>query len=305
MYNRLVTFFFEAFAGGLLAIFTPYVYAIFPVLLSYINTHGAKRQQTAKNSFVCAFFIILIFMTLGFAVGALEMFTHINRFANHWLFNLIFFRIFIVLGLSFLGMFEINVPEKIMGRIHFSFGVRSIKELFYLSIALPAATFSSTGPIVGLLFVVLKGGGLYGPVVAMLGFSLGFGLPFIFPGIINFISKSINWLNQIRVILGFFSLVIALKFLSNTDLALNLNIISDQVFIAILILLAAFLGIYMLGYLRLTNDYLSPPNQFNQTYVSILHLMLSIAFFSLAVYLLPGMWGAPVTKIAFFLPHIP
>ena len=298
----LLWIFFEAMLLGILAVFTPYVYAVLPMTLSYISVLSRSRGHKLRNSVYYALALISIFLALGLLLSILISTTGFYQLADHWIFNLVFFRIFLMLGLSFLGAFEINLPVKWAHKIDKKAGVDSVKEIFFMALSLPVVTISSTGPIAGLVLLFAGRGGFLGPVFGMLGFSLGFVSPFIFPSILNLISRSINWLNHVKVLLGFGSLLLCLKFLSNADIALDWNLIDNDIFIAMMLCLSLMMGLYMLGIIRLTNDYLHIQNVYGQEYVSLSRLFLAIAFLSFAVYLLPGLWGAPLNQIQGFLP---
>lgn len=299
----LLSIFFEAMLLGILAVFTPYMYAILPLTLSYLSIISKDRGHVFKNTFFYAISLVSIFLALGVILSVIISTTRFYQLADHWVFNLIFCRIFFMLGLSFLGAFEISLPVKWAHKINAKAGLDSFREIFFMALSLPVVTISSTGPIAGLVLLFAGKGGFLGPISGMLGFSLGFVLPFIFPAIISFISKSITWLNHVKVLLGFLSLLICLKFLSNADISLGWNLIDNDTFIVLVMGLSAMMGLYMLGFVRLTNDYLHIQNIYGQDYISISRLLLAIAFFTFAIYLLPGLWGAPLHKIQIFLPQ--
>ncbi len=299
----LLWLFFESFFLGILAVFTPYVYAILPLTLNYISVISKNRGHVLRNNIFYALSLISIFLALGLILSVIVTTTGFYQFADHWLFNLIFCRIFLMLGLSFLGAFEINLPVKWAQKINSKAGLDSFKGIFFMALSLPVLTISSTGPIAGLVLLFAGKGGFLGPLTGMLGFSFGFVLPFVFPVFINLISKSITWLNHVKVLLGFFSLLLCLKFLSNADIALDWNLIDNDIFIVMVMCLAGMMGLYMLGYVRLSNDYLHIQNVYGQDYVSISRLVLAIAFLSFSVYLLPGLWGAPLYHVQAFLPQ--
>ena len=300
----LLALFIEALVAGLLAVFTPYVYAILPVTISYISIISGGRKHAVRNSFFYAVSLTGIFCFIGLIISILLATTGIYTLTDHWLLSLIFCRVFIMLGLSFLGAFEINLPVRLAHKLDAKAGIDNFKSIFFMALSLLVVTISSTGPIVGLVLIIAGKGGAFGPIVGMFGFSIGFVLPFIFPAIINIVSRSITWLNHIKVLLGFFSILLGIKFLSNADISLGWNLIDDNLFIILWMALASLMGIYMLGFVRLSNDYLYKQNDFGQEYVSISRLLLAIAFFSFAIYLLPGLWGAPLHQVRGFLPQI-
>ena len=172
-----------------------------------------------------------------------------------------------------------------------------------MALTLPIVTFSSTGPIVGLVLVMASDGGSWGPLVGMLGFSLGLSTPFLFPVIINFIASSIAVLNQVKVVLGLLSVLVSFKFLSIAVIKLGWNEIFDrELFIGLWAILCIVLGLYMLGKLKFSNDYVVTRNNHNQEFVTLSRLFIAIASFVLAIYLIPGIFGAPLKGISGFLP---
>ena len=299
----LLWIFLEALFLGILAVFTPYVYAILPITMSYISVITTDKSHVQRNSFYYAVCLISIFVGLGLVLSVLISTTGFYSLADHWIFNLFFCRIFFMLGLSFLGAFEINLPVRWAYKINQKAGVDSLKQIFFMALSLPVVTISSTGPIAGLILLFAGKGGFAGPIVGMLGFSLGFVMPFVFPVFLNLVSKSVTWLNHVKVLLGFSALLIGLKFLSNADISLGWNLIDNDIFISLIMGLSAMMGLYMLGYVRLTNDYLHIQNVYGQEYISISRLVLAVAFFTFSVYLLPGLWGAPLHAIHMFLPQ--
>ena len=302
--DSLVVVMLEALLGGLAAVVTPYVYAVLPITLSYISIVSKTGRHKRLNSLSYAGSLLAIFTALGLLVSLIIGTTGLDRLTHHWIFNLFFCRIFLGLGLSFLGAFEINLPMRWMRKIDSLVGVEDFRGIFYLALILPLATISSTGPIVGLVLVFAGKGGLWAPTAAMAAFSLGFCLPVMFPVILNGIAKSINWLNHVKVLLGFFSLLIGIKFLANADVALGWNVLDHDVFIIIWMLLAVMMGLYMLGYIHFSNDYLAVKNIYGTDFVSLSRLFLAVAFFAFAVYLLPGLWGAPLPRVSSMLPQI-
>ena len=300
--SQILVVLIESTLGGLIAIFTPYSYAVYPITLSYIRKVSPDKFKARRNSILCAIMMVAFFSLSGSGIGMLVSVTGLRRLAHNWILNLVFCRIFLVLGLSFLGAFEINLPIRLMRRLDFAAKVNSVRGLFFLTLSLPAATISSTGPIAGLILVLAAHTGIPGIALSMAGFSIGFSMPILFPAIVNLLSASLPTLNQVKVLLGFFSLLIGFKFLSNTDVALGWNVIDDRTFITLLFLLAGFTGCYLLGFVKLNNDYIGNVNLYKQTYVTLSRLFLAIGLFTFAVYLLPGIWGAPLHKISSLLP---
>jgi thiol:disulfide interchange protein DsbD len=217
-----------------------------------------------------------------------------------------FFLIFVVFGISFLGAFEITLPSSWTSKTDSKAGVGSFGGIFFMALTLAIVSFSCTGPIVGPLLVLAGKGGIAGPAVGMFGFSVGLALPFalfaVFPGMLNKMASSGGWLNQVKVVLGFLELMLALKFFSNADLAMGWRILDREIFIALWIVISVLLGLYLLGKLKLSHDDAPVKNIYGQEYVPMFKLFLSIAAFTFSVYLLPGMWGAPLNGMSAFLP---
>ncbi|MCS7086318.1 MAG: thioredoxin family protein, partial [Bacteroidia bacterium] len=217
---------------------------------------------------------------------------------NPWV-NLLFFALLVVFGLSFLGAFELTLPGSWSTRAHMGADRGGTVGIFFLALTLVIASFSCTGPIAGFILVDAAGGSLWAPTVGMTGFALGFAAPFsfiaLFPGLMKKLPKSGAWLNAVKVVLGFVELALSLKFLSQADLYLHLGILDREIFIAVWIVLSVLLGMYLLGKLILPHD--TPPE-----YVSIPRFLLATASFSFALYLVPGLWGAPLDALSGLLP---
>lgn len=298
----LLLVFAEAFAGGLIAVFTPYVYAFVPMTMSTLLFRTAKKGQGRRNTALFSMFLVLIFTTLGGLISLLAGSTGIIRLSGHWLFNLFFFRLLAGLGLSLIGAFDISLPLKVIRHTQGRAQANTLSGLFFMALTLPVVTFSSTMPMMGLALVLAGKGGVFGPVVGMLGFASGLCVPFIYPRLINLMPASA--LNYIKVFMGFIALVLSLKFFSNADVSQGWHILDREIFVIICILFALVLAAHMLGFLRLSNDYSAPQNVYGQAYVSIPRLMMAIAAFMLAIYMLSGVWGAPLHGISLLLPPL-
>ena len=305
-FNSLLRLFILALAGGLLAVLTPCVYSMIPITVSFFTKRSKTRKEGIRNALYYCLSIILIFTILGVFVTLVFGATALNSLSTNWIANLFFFFVFVLFGISFLGAFEITLPSSWTNKTDSKAGVGSFSGIFFMALTLAIVSFSCTGPIVGPLLVEAGQGGIAGPVVGMLGFSIGLALPFglfaIFPGMLNKLASSGGWLNQVKVVLGFIELMLALKFLSNADLAQGWRLLDREIFIAAWIVLSILTGVYLLGKLKLSHDDESPKNIYGQEYVSIFKLFLSITFFSFAVYLFPGMWGAPLNGMSAFIP---
>lgn len=304
--KSLLGLFLLSLGGGVIAIFTPCIFSMIPITVSFFTKRSKTRAEGIKNAIYYSLSIIVIFTILGVLVSAIFGSAALNTLSTDWRANLFFFVLIVIFAISFLGAFEITLPSSWTNATDSRAGVGSFAGIFFMALTLVIVSFSCTGPIVGTLLVEASKGGIAGPAVGMFGFSVGLALPFalfaIFPGMINKMASSGGWLNQVKVVLGFIELMLALKFLSNADLAMGWRLLDREIFIAIWIVLAVLLGIYLLGKLTLSHDDAPPKNVYGQEYVSIFKLFLAIISFTFAVYLLPGMWGAPLNGMSAFLP---
>ena len=298
--------FFTAFAGGLLALLTPCVYSMIPVTVSFFTKRSKTKQEGIKNSLYYAVSIIIIFTLLGFLVTLIFGPAALNNLATNWIANLIFFALFIVFGISFLGAFEITLPSSWTNKSDSKASTGSFLGIFFMALTLVLVSFSCTGPIIGNLLVLASKGNYFGPLIGMLGFSTALALPFaffaFFPSKLNVLGKAGGWLNSVKVTLGFLELALALKFLSNADLVKGWRILDREVFICLWIVIFALLGVYLLGKLKFHHDDELPKNDFGIPYLSVPRLLLAILSFGFAVYMIPGLWGAPLKGISAFVP---
>ncbi len=298
--------FATAFAGGLLALVTPCVYSMIPVTVSFFTKRSKTRAEGVKNAISYSTSIIIIFTLLGFLITVIFGPTALNNLATNWIANLIFFALFLVFGISFLGAFEIGLPSSWSNKADSKAGTGSFLGIFFMALTLVVVSFSCTGPIIGNLLVIAARGSYYGPLIGMFGFSLALALPFaffaFFPGKLNMLGKAGGWLNAVKVTLGFLELALALKFLSNADLVKGWRLLDREVFIALWVVIFILLGFYLLGKLKFHHDDELPKNDFDIPYISIPRLFFAIASFSFAVYMFPGMWGAPLKAISAFVP---
>ena len=304
--KSLLWLFLAAFGGGLAAVITPCVYSMIPITVSFFTKRSKTRAEAIRNASYYSLSIIIIFTLLGVLISAIFGSNALNSLSTNWIANLFFFIIFVVFAISFLGAFEITLPSSWTNKTDSRAGVGSFSGIFFMALTLVIVSFSCTGPIVGPMLVLAGKGGLAGPAVGMFGFSLGLSLPFalfaIFPGMLNKMASSGGWLNQVKVVLGFIELMLAMKFLSNADLAQGWRLLDREIFIAIWIVLSVLLGFYLLGKLKMSHDDAPAKNLYGQEYVTIFKLFLAIVSFTFAVYLLPGMWGAPLNGVSAFVP---
>lgn len=298
--------FLAAFGGGLLALLTPCVYSMIPVTVSFFTKRSKTRTEGIKNAVYYAVSIVVIFTLLGFLITIIFGPAALNNMATNWIANLIFFALFILFGISFLGAFEITLPSSWTNKSDSKAGTTSFLGIFFMALTLVLVSFSCTGPIIGNLLVLAAKGSYWGPLTGMFGFSLALALPFalfaFFPSKLNVLGKAGGWLNAVKVTLGFLELALALKFLSNADLAKGWRILDREVFISLWIVIFVLLGIYLLGKLKLHHDDELPKNDFGYPYLSVKRLFLAIITFAFAVYMIPGLWGAPLKAISAFVP---
>jgi len=298
--------FATAFAGGLLALITPCVYSMIPVTVSFFTKRSKTKAEGIKNAFSYSLSIIFIFTLLGFFITVIFGPTALNNLATNWIANIIFFLLFLIFGISFLGAFEIGLPSSWSNKADSKAGSGSFIGIFFMALTLVVVSFSCTGPIIGNLLVIAARGSYYGPLVGMFGFSLALSLPFaffaFFPGKLNVLGKAGGWLNAVKVSLGFLELALALKFLSNADLSQGWRILDREVFISLWIVIFGLLGFYLLGKLKFHHDDELPKNDYDIPYLSVTRLFFAIITFSFAVYMIPGLWGAPLKGISAFVP---
>jgi thiol:disulfide interchange protein len=306
--KSLIWLFLAALGGGLAAVITPCVYSMIPITVSFFTKRSKTRKEGIRNALYYSLSIIMIFTVLGVLISAIFGSNALNTLSTNWIANLLFFVIFVIFGISFLGAFEITLPSSWTSKTDSKAGVGSFGGIFFMALTLAIVSFSCTGPIVGPLLVLAGKGGIAGPAVGMFGFSVGLALPFalfaVFPGMLNKMAASGGWLNQVKVILGFLELMLALKFFSNADLAMGWRLLDREIFIAVWIVISILLGFYLLGKLKFSHDDVSVKNVYGQEYVSIVKLFLAIIAFTFSVYLLPGMWGAPLNGMSAFLPPV-
>ncbi|PZR28129.1 MAG: protein-disulfide reductase [Citrobacter freundii] len=304
--RSLLWIFMASFAGGLLALLTPCVYSMIPVTVSFFTKRSKTRGQGKRNAVYYAVSIIAIFTLLGFLITLIFGPAALNNLATNWIANLIFFLLFVVFGISFLGAFEISLPGSWSTKADSKAGMGNFMGIFFMALTLVVVSFSCTGPIIGNLLVLAAKGSYWGPLTGMFGFSLALALPFalfaFFPSRLNVLGKAGGWLNAVKVTLGFLELALALKFLSNADLSKGWRLLDREVFLSLWIVLFILLGLYLLGKLKLHHDDELPKNDFGIPYVGVTRLLFAICAFSFAVYMVPGLWGAPLKGISAFVP---
>jgi thiol:disulfide interchange protein len=298
--------FLVSFLGGLLALITPCVFSMIPVTVGFFTKRSKTRQEGIRNAITYSLSIIVIFTLLGFLITLIFGPTALNKLATNWIANLIFFLVFLVFGISFLGAFDIQLPASWQTAADSKASTKSFTGIFFMALTLALVSFSCTGPIIGNLIVLASKGSYFGPLVGMFGFSVALALPFtlfaLFPSWVSGLGKAGGWLNSVKVTLGFLELALALKFLSNADLAQGWRLLDRDIFLCLWIVLFGLLGFYLLGKLKFHHDSELPKNDFDQPFVSIPRLFFAIASLSFMVYMIPGLWGAPLKGISAFLP---
>ncbi len=295
----LWTIFIIAFISGFAALLTPCVFPMIPMTVSFFTKQSKTRAKGIRNAIIFGIAIILIYVFLGAIVTWLFGASALNALATNVWFNVIFFLLLIIFALSFLGAFEIVLPSSWLTRVDRQADRGGIIGIFFMALALALVSFSCTGPIVGTLLVEAASKGGIAPFVGMFGFSLALALPFTlfaaFPGWMNSLPKSGGWLNTVKVFLGFLELALAFKFLSNADLVLQLHWLEREVFLAIWISIFATLTLYLFGKIRLPHDSVL-------THISVGRLCLGLLTLTFTIYLIPGLWGAPLKIISGFPP---
>ena len=295
----LLSIFFIAFLSGFAALLTPCVFPMIPMTVSFFTKQSKSKSKGVKNAIIYGISIIGIYVLLGTVVTGVFGADALNALSTNVWFNIVFFLILVIFAVSFLGAFEITLPSSWATKVDSQADRGGLIGIFFMALALAIVSFSCTGPIVGTLLVEAASKGGLAPIIGMLGFSLAIALPFAlfaaFPGWLNSLPKSGGWLNTVKVVLGFLELALAFKFLSNADLVLQLHLLEREVFIAIWIAIFGALGFYLLGKIQLPHD--SPQN-----HISVGRLSLGLVVLSFTIYMIPGLWGAPLNLISAFPP---
>ena len=291
--------FIISFLSGFAALLTPCVFPMIPMTVSFFTKQSKSKAQGIRNALFYGLSIILIYVLLGTLVTSIFGYDALNALSTNVTFNLIFFLLLIVFAFSFMGAFEIRLPSSWLNKADQASDKGGIIGIFFMALALALVSFSCTGPIVGTLLVESATIGGMAPFVGMFGFSLALALPFglfaAFPGWMNSLPKSGGWLNTVKVVLGFLEFAFAFKFLSNADLVVDAHLLERELFIAIWIGVFLALSLYLFGFIRMPHD--SPVE-----YLSVGRTMLGLSSLIFVIYLLPGMWGAPLNLISGFPP---
>ena len=288
-----------AMSSGFIALMTPCVYPMVPMTVSLFTRKSQSKREAISKAAIYGFSIVLIYTLLGLVPAAIFGVDYANLLSTHWLTNIIFFIIFIIFGMSFLGMFEITLPSSFVNKVDAQADRGGYSGIFFMAFTLVLVSFSCTAPFVGTILIEAQGSIAIKPVLGMLAYSLTFATPFtlfaMFPSLLKSLPKSGGWLNEIKVTLGFIELALAFKFLSVADLVYHWGILDREIFIAIWIVLSVLLGFYLLGKIKFSHDS-------EVSHTSVARLMMSLIPFVFAVYMLPGMFGAPLKGLSGLLP---
>lgn len=295
--------FLGGFIGGLLALLTPCVWPMIPLTVSFFLKKSGSRSKAITNAILYGLSIIVIYLILGLAVTAIFGASALNALSTNAIFNIIFFLMLIVFAISFFGAFEIKLPDSWANKMDSNAEKTSgLLSIFFMAFTLTLVSFSCTGPIIGTLLVEAANMGNYtGPAIGMFGFAFALAIPFtlfaIFPSWLKEVPKSGGWMNTVKVTLGFIELALSLKFLSVADLAYGWHILDREVFISLWVVMFALLGLYLLGKIRFTHD------EENEG-IGVFRFSLALISLAFSVYLLPGLWGAPLKSVSAFVPPL-
>ena len=295
----LLTFFLISFGAGLAALLTPCVFPMIPMTVTFFTKSSGTRSRGILNAVIYGFSIIGIYTLIGTVFALVFGAGFANFLSTHWLPNLLFFAIFVLFALSFFGLFEIRLPNKFVNNIDSQANKGGLAGIFFMAFTLVLVGFSCTGPIAGTILLQAAGGEAIKPLVGMLGFSTAFAIPFtlfaIFPGWLSSLPKSGGWLNTVKVVLGFLELALALKFLSMVDQVYHWNLLDREIYLALWIVIFTILGFYLLGKIVF-------PHEQKTESTSVPRLLSAVLVFSFVVYLIPGIFGAPLKALAGYMP---
>ncbi len=306
--SSLGELFLAGFVAGFIAFIMPCIYAMLPITVSFFTKRSKNRATGIKNAVFYSLSIILIFTAIGALITMLFSEKTMYELSTSMGFNLFVFIIFIVFGVSLLGAFEITLPASWSSKLDTKSNTNSFGGIFFMALVLVIVSFSCTSAFISSLIVyIVKSGNSLGGLVGFFGFGLAIALPFalcaFFPGLLNNIAKSGGWLNTVKVTMGFIELAMAMKFLSNIDLQYHWGLLDFEVYLSIWIIIFGLLGFYLLGKLRFSHDDELPRNMFGHAYLSVTRLFFAMASLAFTVYMIPGLWGAPLTGISGFLPE--
>lgn len=297
--------FWACFLGGLLALLTPCVWPMIPMTVSFFLKKSGSRSKAISNAVTYGLSIIVIFLLLGICFTALLGASALNALATSAGCNLLFFALLVVFAISFFGAFEITLPESLSNKMDSTAGkTTGLLSIFFMAATLVIVSFSCTGPIIGTLLVeAASRGSILGPVVGMTGFAIALAIPFtlfaLFPSMLKKMPKSGGWLNTVKVVLGFIELALSLKFLSVADLAYGWHILDRETFLALWIAIFGIMGLYLLGVFRFNSD-----GESRTPGIGVTRFFLALVSLSFTIYLVPGLWGAPLKATSAFVPPL-
>ncbi len=295
--------FIWGFVGGLVALLTPCVWPMIPLTVSFFLKKSGSRSRSVRDALIYGAAIVVIYLTLGLAITMIFGASKLNDLATNAVFNLLFFALLVVFAISFFGAFDIKLPSRWSNSVDNQAEKTSgILSIFFMAFTLALVSFSCTGPIIGTLLVEAASmGNVTGPAIGMGAFALALAIPFalfaMFPSMLKEMPRSGGWLNSVKVVLGFLELALSLKFLSVADLAYGWGILDREVFVSLWVVIFILLGMYLLGKIMFSHD--APLD-----YVSLPRFFLALASFSFSIYLIPGLWGAPLKGVSAFVPPL-
>ncbi len=298
--KSLWSIFIAGLIGGFAALLMPCIFPMLPLTVSYFTKQSGTRASGISKALLYGLFIIVIYVALGMIITIAFGSDALNALSTNGIFNFLFFLLLVVFAASFFGAFEITLPSSFVNKMDAKSDKGGLIGLFFMAFSLSLVSFSCTGPIIGTLLVeAASKGERLGPAIGMLGFSIALAIPFglfaMFPSMLKSLPKSGGWLNSVKVVLGFLELALALKFLSNVDLAYHWNWLDREVFLSLWIAIFGLMGLYLIGKIKFSHDS-------ELKFLSVPRTILAIVVFSFVVYMVPGLWGAPLKSISAFLP---
>lgn len=296
--SSLWLIFLLGLGGGFIAFLMPCIYPMVPLTVSFFTKRAETKGKGIQGAVIYGLSIIVIYVSIGLIITLIWGASALNQLSTDAFFNIFIFLILLIFGISFLGAFEINLPNNFVNKLDAKSDSKGLTGIFFMAATLTVVSFSCTGPIIGGVLVSIEND-LMAPIVAMFGFSLALALIFtvfaIFPSWLTSLPKSGGWLNSVKVVLGFLEIALAMKFLSTADLVYHWGILDREVFLSIWIVIAFLIGFYLLGKLKFSHDS-------DLKFISTPRLFFAIAAFSFGVYMVPGLWGAPLKVISGLLP---
>ncbi len=298
--SGLLKFFLISMLAGFAGVLTPCVFPMIPMTVAFFSQGSENKSKSVIKAVIFGISILLIYSSLGILVSLTSAGAGFaNTLSTHWIPNIIFFALFVIFATSFFGAFEIGLPNKWASSADSKVDQGGMLAAFFMGLTTVIVSFSCTGPIIGALLVEAASGDVLRPTIGMVGFGFAFALPFtifaLFPSVMSKMPKSGGWLNSIKVVLGFIMLAFSMKFLMTVDGVYNLGLLSRDLFLAIWIVLFSLMGFYLLGKIKFSHDSDLP-------YIGTFRLFLVIGVFSFVVYLVPGLFGAPLKALSSFLP---